>query len=384
MLPRIHILVKPIGYAVAGEKPLNAGARVMLVFGVGAVMLSFYILLLIAILSLLALTAAELMVVLALARFAAAGLLTPVLQKHLAMLALLVRSLRLQKGVGYRIPLRQQDAPALYEMLGQLCHRLALSFPQETVLQLGDGAWVRLKGMRRSAGKVTLGVGYDLLAGLTVAEMEAVLAHEMTHAKLINRGFKNWVGAGQARISNLAMALWNEVNAARRAKQSSSIAHLLFVVNDQLVRLSTSLVAAYSRQDEFEADRGAAELCGPGAMKSALSKLESLHRITSRLPWNERVAHLQQTGGYSEWLLREIEQGAAVQTQDSGQTLFSKYSTHPLIRDRLAALPQDDRALVSDSPPGIQLLAHPDEVAVKLVTELHRLLAEQESRTARR
>jgi hypothetical protein len=138
-----------------------------------------------------------LVVVLALARFAASGLLMPVLQKHAALLALLFKSLRLQKGVEYKIPLCKQDAPALYEMLDQLCHRLDLPFPQETVLQLGDGAWVRLKGMQSRMGKVTLGVGYDLLAGLTVAEMGAVLAHEMTHAKLINRGFKNWLNAGQ-------------------------------------------------------------------------------------------------------------------------------------------------------------------------------------------
>ena len=113
-------------------------------------------------------------------------------------------------------------------------------------------------------------------------------------------------------------------------------------------------------------------------MKSALSKLESLHRITSRLPWNERVAQLQRNSGYSQWLLREIEQGAAVPAQDSSQALFNKYSTHPLIPDRLAALPQDDRARFSDSPSGIQLLAHPDDIAAKLMTELQRLLAEQE------
>ena len=201
---------------------------------------------------------------------------------------------------------------------------------------MGDGAWVRLKGMRSGSGKVTLGVGYDLLAGLTMSEMEAVLAHEMTHAKLINRGYKNWLGAGQARIRILAMALWAEVSAARRAKKSSNIANFLFVIVDRLVRISTRLVATYSRQDEFEADRGAAELCGSGVMKSALLKLESLHRITSRLPWNERVAHLQQTNGYSQWLLQEIAQGAAVPAEDSSQALFNKYSTRSVPKFRFA------------------------------------------------
>jgi tetratricopeptide (TPR) repeat protein len=140
------------------------------------------------------------------------------------------------------------------------------------------------------------------------------------------------------------------------------------------------LVAAYSRQDEFEADRGAAQLCGSVVMKSALSKLEFLHRITSRLPWNERVAHLQQTSGYSQWLLQEIAQGAAAPAENSSQSLFNKYSTHPLIRDRLAAIPADDKMPAANSPSAIQLLSHPDEIAVKLVTELQHLMADQEKK----
>ncbi len=50
-------------------------------------------------------------------------------------------------------------------------------------------AWVKLKGYRKGSGKTTLGIGYDLLAGLPEAEVEAVLAHEMVHARLVQRGF---------------------------------------------------------------------------------------------------------------------------------------------------------------------------------------------------
>lgn len=85
---------------------------------------------------------------------------------------------------------------------------LDASVPREIVLELGDNAWVRLKGFRRGAGKKTLGVGYDLLAGLSIPEIEAVLAHEMAHAKLVQRGFRNWLEGGQARLRNLVMALW--------------------------------------------------------------------------------------------------------------------------------------------------------------------------------
>ena len=288
----------------------------MLVLGVGATMLVFYVFALVSILLLAALIGGEFIIFLALARFGAARLIAPYFGKHIAILVLVLKSFRIRKNAEFRIQLHRDDAPGLHEGLGRLCQRLGLAFPKEIVLQMGDGAWVQLKGVRSGAGNVTLGVGYDLLAGMTVAEMESILAHEMTHAKLINRGFRNWLWAGQSRIRNLAILLWNDISAARRAKQSSSVAHSLFVPIDRLLRLSTRLTASYSRQDEFEADRGAAELCGSAVMKSALSKLESLHQITSRLPWNERVAQLQQTQGYSQWLLHEIAQGSPLRIHD--------------------------------------------------------------------
>lgn len=365
------------------EKPLSAGARTLLALGVGLLMLSFYLFSLVAVLLLLVLIAIELLLVLVLLRFAASRLMLPYLEAHVRLVRLFFRNFRLPKGVEYRIPLQQADAPALYKMLDGLCGKLELSFPQEIVLQLADNAFVRLKGLRSGAGKVTLGVGYDLLAGLTVLEIEAVLAHEMAHAKLINRGFKNWLVLGQARVGRLAVALWEETNAARRAKRSSVIGGMLFAVVDRMVRLCTRLVAAYSRQDEFEADRGAAQLCGSAIMQSALSKADSMHHITSRIPWSERVARLQQSSGYSQWLLDELAQAAPAPADEPGRNLFNKYSTHPTTRDRLAALPPDNNAVAEKSPPALQLLARPDAIAARLVNELQRLLAGQEKKDSR-
>jgi Zn-dependent protease with chaperone function len=368
------------GSEAPAEKPLSAGARTTLALGVGLVMLSFYFFSLVSVLLLVVLVAGELLVVLALLRFGASRVMVPYMEKHVGLVRLFFRNFQVPKGVEYKISLLQADAPALYEMLDGLCRKLELSFPQEIVLQLADNAFVRLKGLRSGAGKVTLGVGYDLLAGLTVLEIEAVLAHEMAHAKLINRGFKNWLVFGQARVRRVAVALWEETNAERRAKRSSMISGMLFAVVDRMVRLCTRLVAAYSRQDEFEADRGAAQLCGSAVMRSALSKADSLHRMTSQIPWSERVARLQQSSGYSQWLLDELAQGAPASADEPSRNLFNKYSTHPTVRDRLAALPPENNAVAVKSPPALQLLAKPDAIAAKLVNELQRLLAEQEKK----
>ena len=54
-MPFTILLVKPVEFEAVREKPLSGGARLLLVVGVGAIMLSYYVFLLIAILSLLAL-----------------------------------------------------------------------------------------------------------------------------------------------------------------------------------------------------------------------------------------------------------------------------------------------------------------------------------------
>src|ERR1017187_8529522 len=130
------------------ERPLNRSAKFLLILGAGAAMLSFYIFSLCAILFLAGLILGELVLLLALARFGASRLMVPFMEKHISVLGLFVKSFRLRKGVEFRIPLLQQDAPALHAMLACLCERLQLSFLEDVSLQMDDGSWVRLKGIR--------------------------------------------------------------------------------------------------------------------------------------------------------------------------------------------------------------------------------------------
>jgi Zn-dependent protease with chaperone function/tetratricopeptide (TPR) repeat protein len=365
------------------ERPLTGRAKLSLLLGAAGVMFSCYIFSTLALLGILLLIALQLALVLVLLRFGMAGLMILSVQKQANLVGLFFRACRVQKGVDAGIALLPPDAPGLYQVITRLCGQLGLQQPQDIALEMSANAHVKLHGLRQGAGKVSLAIGYDLLAGLTVAEMDAVLAHEMAHAKLIQRGLRNWLNAGQARMAVLAMGLRAEIDTWERAKSPSAAAQFMFRIVDPLVRLNARFVAAYSRQNEFEADHGAADLCGAAAARSALLRVNALSRASARLPWNQRVAVLQETGGYSEWLQREIVQGAEGAHGDDDQVLLNKYSTHPNLRDRLAALPEDGRTMPAVSPPAIQLLAHPDEVALNLVTKLQQAIAEQEAKDSR-
>src|SRR2546425_12855370 len=116
-------------------------------------------------------------------------------------------------------------------------------------------AWVQLRGYRRGAGRTSLGIGFDLLAGLTASEVEAVLAHELAHARLVQRGFSRWLKKGLARLSQVTTELSACATAYRQANARSDLAETTMRGFDALTRRAARLVATYSRQDEFAADQ---------------------------------------------------------------------------------------------------------------------------------
>jgi Zn-dependent protease with chaperone function len=365
------------------DKPLSGASRLALFCGAGVTIALCYILSTFSLVALLALIGLELLLAIVLARFGMARLIAGTIASHVALLGVLLRSFLLRKGAEYRIQIAETDAPGLFELLRQLCRKTHLEMPHEISIEMSTNAWVRLSGYRRGAGRTVLGIGFDLLAGLSQWEMEGVLAHEITHAKLVQRGYKSWMNRGLGRMGQLARGLHDHVEAHRKLSKSTEPAALLFRCVDRLTRLAARLVAACSRQDEFDADRGAADLCGAGAIRSSLLKLGPIGERAAHLPWNERVARLQIGEGFSRWLVEELSANDPQPAEDS-KSYFFKYSSHPSLSDRLAALPQSTTEPNPDSSPAIALLKNPDQVAEALISRIQSIAAEEERKDSRR
>lgn len=366
-------------------RPLSKSSAVLLVLSASGMIALCYLFSLLAMLALLVMLALEFIVFVALLRFGLSRVVAPVIQRHAGLLALFGRSLWLCSGASYRIPLAREEAPRLFAILDRLAARLAIPLPREVLVEMSTGAWVELRGWRQGSKATRLGIGYDLLAGLDEAEMEAVLAHEMAHARLVRRGVKWWLNGGVARIANLTQLLSGRMAEFRAAKKNFASAELCLRGADSCTRIAARLVAAYSRQDEFEADHGAASLCGSAPLVTSLKKLHTLSTKTSRLGWHERVARLQQGDGYAAWLLEEINRPVATNTPVDAELdeVTDPYSTHPSIRDRIAALPPVE-SLPTQGSPAIGLLASPDLVAARLVTEIDRVAAIEEQKDLRK
>ncbi len=135
-------------------------------------------------------------------------------------------------------------------------------------------------GARRNAALVAVSTG--LLRSMSRPQAEAVLGHEITHVAngdmvtlALLQGVLNTFVIFFARI------IGGLVDRAllKNDREESSIGFFLTTMVAQLVLgiLASLIVNWYSRQREFRADRGGADLAGTGNMIGALEALKSSH-----------------------------------------------------------------------------------------------------------
>jgi Zn-dependent protease with chaperone function len=299
---------------------------------------------------------------------------------HFALAGVFLRSWRLRKVAETCVALSPEEAPGLFSMLESLCFLRGIAFPPQVFVEMQAEAWVRMRG--RGGGKVALGLGFDLLAGTTQSELEAVMAHELSHAKLTQRAVRNWLARGLERAVQLSRGLSKLTAPRRRKARSPRLARVFLRVSDFLAEAAAQRIAAYSRKEEFEADRGAAEISGAETLREALLKVEALGRFAARLAWQERVAQLQaQT--FTQWLVKELAQVKPLPLPELEAQ--DRFSTHPSLRERLNALPAGQESLAeAEDRPSISLLAEPDSVAERLIARILESSLEREERDSRK
>jgi heat shock protein HtpX len=173
-------------------------------------------------------------------------------------------------------------------------------------------------GARRNAALVAVSSG--LLRGMSRAQIEAVLGHEMSHVAngdmvtlALLQGVLNTFVIFLARIigSIVDRALF------KNDRQESGIGFFLTTLAAQIVLgiFASLIVSWYSRRREFRADRGGADLAGTGKMIDAL---EALKRSLGE-PMPPQM------------------QAFGINTGSTGG-LMRLFMTHPPLDERIAAL----------------------------------------------
>jgi heat shock protein HtpX len=219
----------------------------------------------------------------------------------------------------------EQEEPRLYETLTRLCAIAGISRPRLAVV---NSAVPNAFATGRNPKNSVIAVTTSLVSTLNQEELEAVIAHELSHVK--NRDvmvitlasflstvaffiFRNWFFFGGG------------VSTGSGGKRDDKTALLIIIpILAALVWLiSFLLIKALSRYREFAADRGSAILTGnPSHLASALMKISGQ---MARVPTQD---------------LRTVEGMNAffIIPAISGSSIFNLLSTHPTVEQRLAAL----------------------------------------------
>jgi heat shock protein HtpX len=166
-------------------------------------------------------------------------------------------------------PIDEAEAPRLYQIVRELTTRAGLPMPRLYMIpQDQPNAFATGRNPKHSAVAVTRGI----TKLLSEDELRGVLAHELTHIRNRDILIQSVASAIGAAITYLAyMLMWfggDEDNGP-----FGMVAALGMVI---LAPIAASIIQlSISRQREYAADAGGAEICGnPESLASALLRLE--------------------------------------------------------------------------------------------------------------
>ena len=218
----------------------------------------------------------------------------------------------------------ESEAPNLHETVSRLCAMADLPKPRIAMVNSSiPNAFATGRNQKNAVVAVTSG----LMRQLNQSELEAVLAHELTHVK--NRDAMVLTIASF--LSTLAFFLVRYLFFfGGGGKRDRSGIVLVWLASMAVYVASFLLIRALSRYREFAADRGSAIITGqPSHLASALMKISG---TISRIPSED---------------LRKVEGANAffIIPAASGSSFFHLLSTHPPVEQRIAALERIEKEL---------------------------------------
>jgi heat shock protein HtpX len=213
-----------------------------------------------------------------------------------------------------------QQAPQLHAMIERLCVQADLPKPRVAIM---DTEMPNAFAMGRSKSKATVCCTTGILELLSPAELEGVLAHELTH--VINRDvmvmtIASFFATIAAYITQFGfffggMGQSDDDNGPGFA--------MVILVSFAVYAISFFLMQALSRYREFAADRGAAVITGrPSALASALLKISGMMQ---RIPQRDLRAASELNAFF-------------IIPASAKQSIGQLFATHPPVEKRIAAL----------------------------------------------
>jgi heat shock protein HtpX len=248
----------------------------------------------------------------------ASGVTIAVIAGGLAALNLFASDKLALAAMGGRV-VTPQEAPQLHAMIERLCVQADLPKPKVAV---ANTRMPNAFALGRSPKSATVCATTGIMELLSPAELEGVMAHELTH--VANRDVMVMTLASFfATIAAYIVQFGFFFGGTSNDDDDGPSAAVLLLVSLAVYVVSFFLMQALSRYREYAADRGSALITGrPSALASALVKISSgMHRI----PQQDLRASAQMNAFF-------------IFPAGVGKGLGELFATHPPMEKRIARL----------------------------------------------
>ncbi len=236
-----------------------------------------------------------------------------------SLISLAISKWTAKMSVGAQVITNPQNAQErwLVETVARQAQAAGIDMPEVAIYQSPDvNAFAT--GMSKNSSLIAVSTG--LLEKMTREEAEAVLGHEVSHAA---NGDMVTLALIQGVVNTFVMFLSRVIGhlvdkVVFKTERGQGPAFFVTMIIAELVLgiLASIIVMWFSRQREFRADRGGAQLAGRQGMINALKRLQSLHEPQ---PLPDKMAAFGINGG-------------------KAGGLKSLFMTHPPLEERIAAL----------------------------------------------
>jgi heat shock protein HtpX len=248
----------------------------------------------------------------------ASGVTIAIVAGGLAALNLFASDKLALAAMGGRV-VTPQEAPQLHAMIERLCVQADLPKPKVAV---ANTRMPNAFALGRSPKSATVCATTGIMELLSPAELEGVMAHELTH--VANRDVAVMTLASFfATIAAYIVQFGFFFGGTSNDDDDGPSAMVLILVSLAVYVVSFFLMQALSRYREYAADRGSALITGrPSALASALVKISSgMHRI----PQQDLRSQSQMNAFF-------------IFPAGVGKGLGELFATHPSMEKRIARL----------------------------------------------
>jgi len=223
-------------------------------------------------------------------------------------------------------PIEEQDLPKVFSIVRSLAQREGMPMPKMYLIDSPQpNAFATGRNPSHAAVAVTTGI-VDLME---YAELEGVLAHELSHVKNRDILIASIAATVAVALSFLVrISFWTGMGRNRR--NSSGISAIIGILALILAPMAAMVIQmAISRSREYQADRSGAEITGsPLSLAQALAKLE---QGTSRIP-------MEVDPSTAQLFIADPLKAFGGRGKGGRSRMNRMFSTHPPIEERIERL----------------------------------------------